>query len=70
MVAESALRHLGISGHRKEKLEVFFDVAGIISMFSQSTSSIGDSTPDLGSQLQGSVDAILKSVLPTSKQIV
>jgi len=30
MVSESALRHLNVSGSRKEKLEVYFDIFGMM----------------------------------------
>jgi len=33
MVAHSALKHLNVTGHRKEKIEVFFDVLGLFQTF-------------------------------------
>ena len=42
MVAESALRHLNTSPDRKEKLEVYFDLAAIMQMFSASTPTVMD----------------------------
>lgn len=34
MVAKAALRHLSINATRKEKIEVFFDLEGLVTMLS------------------------------------
>lgn len=42
MVANSALKHLDTTSTRKEKLEVYFDLAAIMEMFTAVTPSLGD----------------------------
>jgi hypothetical protein len=70
MVAESALRHLSIDGHRKEKIEVFFDVAGLVQMFSGQLSSAGDDSEGFAQQLQDQLDKVVQQAFPSSEDLV
>jgi hypothetical protein len=51
MISETATRHLNVSSHRKEKIELYFDIVGMINLFSSTTgASIGGGGSDQTTQ--------------------
>jgi hypothetical protein len=62
MVSSYALRHLNVTSNRKEKVELYFDIIGLLNLFA---SSSGQSSG--GSN--GGLDA-LQALLPSPKEII
>lgn len=60
-VADSALRHLDVAGHRKEFVEVYFDIAGMAKMFAGSMTgpTTGEAEDSFPEQLQAKLDEIV-----------
>ena len=70
MVADSALKRIGIKGNRKEKVELYFDVAGVMQLVSGDSDAGANPMSGLSDQLQDQIDSFIKDFLPTTPQII
>jgi hypothetical protein len=72
VISSYALRHLGVSSDRKEKVEVYFDILGLIDIFmSVSGNSAKSSTEEEQTQgLNNEMNDALKELLPSSDQMI
>jgi hypothetical protein len=68
MVADPALKRVGIQSNRKEKVELYFDVAGVMQLVSGEVSD--NPLASLTDNIQEQVDSFVKDLLPNTTQII
>jgi hypothetical protein len=62
MLSASAKRHLDVSDYRKEKVELFFDVVGLLNQLSAFASlGVEDADDNVNSQVNSAFQALLPS---------
>ena len=80
MVSAGALRHLGVSARNKEKVEVYFDVSGVLKTLnsmkamtgggSSSSSSFPTGPMVQSTQLNDTVTGLIAQLLPSRSEII
>ena len=68
MVADPTLKRVGIQSNRKEKVELYFDVAGVMQLVSGEVSD--NPLASLTDNIQEQVDSFVKDLLPNTTQII
>mmetsp|Transcript_22269 Transcript_22269/g.34447 ORF Transcript_22269/g.34447 Transcript_22269/m.34447 type:complete len:800 (-) Transcript_22269:1038-3437(-) len=57
MISEAALRHLNVSSHRKEKVEVYFDLFGLMQTFGSASGGFGGSSSESSDTSESSTES-------------
>ena len=69
IVSSYALRHLGVPADRKHKVEVYFDVMGLMDLFASSTGSTAR-TQDGDKAVNRDLNNALRDLLPSTDQLI
>ena len=67
IISSYALRHLGVPADRKHKVEIYFDLLGLLDLFATVT---GTSARKDDKNPNADANAALREILPTTEQMI